>query len=119
MKESEPLLDLLNLCRDDIIINSPTNLTLIVHIIENICRNPKMFTNLSEQEKQGGADEGAEEEKKDPKEQQQPKKKEEEVLVCKYKLDKPAVEALCSLLYSEHLNNVMIEKLSFIIGVFS
>ena len=114
LRESDPLLDLLSLCKDDTIIKDQNNLISIISIIENVCKNPKMFTNLAEEEP-------AEEEKKSEQDQnsQQPLKKKEEILICKYKLTEEAIHNLCNILYSENLNTRIISKLSFIIGVFS
>ena len=128
IKESHPLYDLLQLCSSETLIQNTANVTLLASIIENICKNPKIFKTIIDDEEQDEeaaekpTAEGEEEEKKEAAEKKKAEKKikeeKEEIYLCKYKLDEQSVMSFCKLLYSDNLNNVIISKLSFIIGVF-
>jgi len=129
IKESHPLYDLLQLCSSDTLIQNTANVTLLASIIENICKNPKIFKTIiddeeqdeeAEKPKEGGEEEEEKKEAQTEKKKAEKKKKEEkeEIYLCKYKLDEQSVMSFCKLLYSENLNNAIISKLSFIIGVF-
>jgi len=114
-KETVPLFELLRLCTKKNVTKNPTNVALLVQVIENICRNPKIFKNLNENEEESPVEE---EKKEGDKKVSKKKKEREKVLICKFKLDEEAVTSFCQLFYSEHLNNIIITKLSYIIGVF-
>jgi len=131
IRETHPLYDLLQLCSSKTLIKNPTNVTLLTNIIENICKNPNIFKTIvdneeqpepaDDKEKEKPKEEEEEEEKKEAtskKKKESEKEEKEEIYLCKYRLDEQSVMSFCQLLYTENLNNVVISKLSFIIGVF-
>ena len=133
IRENHPLYDLLQLCSRESIIHNTANVEILASIIENICKNPKIFKVIAEEDEEekkpeDDKKEGNEEEEKketsNPPATEQKKKtdrkkqEKEEIYLCKYKLDEQSVMSFCKLLYSENLSNIVISRLSFIIGVF-
>mmetsp|Transcript_6114 Transcript_6114/g.5467 ORF Transcript_6114/g.5467 Transcript_6114/m.5467 type:complete len:330 (+) Transcript_6114:2115-3104(+) len=123
IQDTHPFYDLLALCSNKNVLSNSTNVELLVHVIENVCKNPKMYkeilNKLSDDEeekesdkKKSDADSGADEEVKEE------SSKEEVIHICKYKLNQKAIDSFCQILYSEELSDASISKISFIIGVF-
>ena len=107
MSLEHPLAELLKLCRNPVISQNVRNIELLVMIIENVTRNPRILEKVEEDP----------EETKDDKSKKLPEKRIKDI-ICRVKLSTESVTAICSLLSCDSLSENSINSLSRIILTF-